>query len=125
MGPVNANFNDAGPGWGWLTFIMPYLEESNLYASLNMKLKCWDPANAAAVKMPVAFFLCPSDDYGEIPIPAPTVNLTDTNNQPLGVIYGRASCVLASAAALCGAVGRLPFSQMGPSTATVRHGSPM
>src|SRR3954454_5517239 len=24
MGPVDPTFNDAGPGWGWLTLLLPY-----------------------------------------------------------------------------------------------------
>src|SRR4051794_23348474 len=27
MGPIDPQFNDAGPGWGWLTFLLPYLEQ--------------------------------------------------------------------------------------------------
>jgi prepilin-type N-terminal cleavage/methylation domain-containing protein/prepilin-type processing-associated H-X9-DG protein len=93
MGPVDPGFNDAGPGWGWLTLIMPYMEESNLYASLNMKLKCWDPANAAAVKTVVPSYLCPSDAQGQNTNPGNLVNITDTNNQTTGVVFGRANYV--------------------------------
>lgn len=93
MGPVDPDFNDAGPGWGWLTLIMPYLEESSAYDALNLKLKCWDPANAVAVTTTVPTYLCPSDTYGNNTNPGPTVNITDTNNHPMGVIYGRANYV--------------------------------
>jgi prepilin-type N-terminal cleavage/methylation domain-containing protein/prepilin-type processing-associated H-X9-DG protein len=93
MGPIDANFNDAGPGWGWLTLIMPYIEESSAYARLNLRLKCWDPANAAAVRTPVPAYLCPSDAFGQNPNTTNTVNIADTNNRPSGVIYGRANYV--------------------------------
>ncbi len=93
MGPLDPAFNDAGPGWGWLTLIMPYMEEGNLYASLNMKLKCWDPANSAAVKTPVASYRCPSDAPGENINPGTLVNITDQNNLPTGVMFGRANYV--------------------------------
>ena len=93
MGPVDPAFDDAGPGWGWLTLIMPYLEESGLYASLNRKLTCWDSANAIAVKAQVPGFLCPSDAQGQNTNPGPLVNMTDHSNRPTGVLYGRANYV--------------------------------
>jgi prepilin-type processing-associated H-X9-DG protein len=93
MGPIDPGFNDAGPGWGWLTLIMPYIEENSLYGSLDLRLKCWDPANAAAVKTLVATYLCPSDAYGNNTNPGNAVNLADTNNHPLGIVYGRANYV--------------------------------
>ncbi len=93
MGPIDVAFNDAGPGWGWLALILPYIEENGLHGVLNMKLTCWDQANAAAVKLSVASYLCPSDAQGENPNPGKVVNITDHNNQPMGVFYGRANYV--------------------------------
>ncbi len=93
MGPVDPAFDDAGPGWGWLALIMPYLEESGLYASLNMKLTCWDTANAIAVKTQVPGYLCPSDAPGQNTNPGTLVNMTDHSNRPTGVLYGRANYV--------------------------------
>ncbi len=99
MGPPDPNFNDAGPGWGWLTFLMPFMEENNVYMTLNIKLKCWDPANAVAVKTVVYEFLCPSDAPGQNPNQGPTMNITDTNQQPMvrpdgsGLIFGRSNYV--------------------------------
>ncbi len=93
MGPVDPNFNDAGPGWGWLTFLMPFMEEHAVYDQLNRQFSCWDPANATTVAMTVATFLCPSDSPGQNPDSGPTMNITDTNQQPMNVIYGRANYV--------------------------------
>src|SRR5215469_7251820 len=64
MGPVDPQFNDAGPGWGWLTYLLPYVEQGNLYRSLSLNLPCWHPANAARVRTPVPLFRCPSDSGG-------------------------------------------------------------
>src|SRR4051794_21766118 len=36
MGPADPQFNDAGPGWGWLTYLLPYVEQGNLANALNM-----------------------------------------------------------------------------------------
>ncbi|MBV8578273.1 MAG: DUF1559 domain-containing protein, partial [Acetobacteraceae bacterium] len=27
--------NDVGPGWGWAAFLLPYLEQGNLYNQIN------------------------------------------------------------------------------------------
>ena len=52
---------DTSPGWGWATFILPYLEQENLYRSINLALPIEHPANAAAVQQVLPLFLCPSD----------------------------------------------------------------
>jgi prepilin-type N-terminal cleavage/methylation domain-containing protein len=59
MGTADAN-GDAGPGWTCLFQILPFLEERNVQQSFNQKLPSWDPANAAAAKMRVATYICPS-----------------------------------------------------------------
>jgi hypothetical protein len=46
MGPVDPGFHDAGPGWGWLALLLPFVEQNSLYKSLNRNLPCWHPANA-------------------------------------------------------------------------------
>jgi prepilin-type processing-associated H-X9-DG protein len=94
MGSGDPNFNDAGPGWGWLALTMPFMEETGIIGQLNMKLTCWDPANATAVAMPVSMFRCPSDDFGQNPNQQPAVKVTDTNQNPLpGIVFGRANYV--------------------------------
>ncbi len=92
MGPVDTGFNDAGPGWGWLAFLLPYVEQGTLQDSLKMNLKAWDPMNAAAVQTQVPSFRCPSDAMGENPGSELTVNVTDVNNNVLAV-FARANYV--------------------------------
>ncbi|HEV3258680.1 MAG TPA: DUF1559 domain-containing protein [Gemmataceae bacterium] len=52
---------DNGPGWGWGAFLLPYLEQSNLYDQINFKLDVGDPANAAVRNVFLKSFFCPSD----------------------------------------------------------------
>jgi prepilin-type N-terminal cleavage/methylation domain-containing protein/prepilin-type processing-associated H-X9-DG protein len=52
---------DTAPGWGWATLILPYLEQDNLYRSINLNLPVQHSQNAAAVQQVVKLYLCPSD----------------------------------------------------------------
>jgi prepilin-type N-terminal cleavage/methylation domain-containing protein len=63
---------DASPGWAWGTQILPYIEQGTLHSQLNLKLPCWDPANAAAVKTPLAVFVNPA-----APNRGPTMKVKD------------------------------------------------
>src|SRR5262249_44285830 len=51
-------------GWAWGTFLLPYLEQTALYRSLDLNQPCWAPQNAALVKTRLPVFLCPSATGG-------------------------------------------------------------
>lgn len=51
---------DAGPGWGWGTALLPFLEQGNLAAQMPSESMLWDPINAAAISTKLPMFLCPS-----------------------------------------------------------------
>jgi prepilin-type N-terminal cleavage/methylation domain-containing protein/prepilin-type processing-associated H-X9-DG protein len=59
---------DRGPGWAWGMRLLPYLEELALYETLDAKLPCWHPANAAAVETRLEVFLCPSASEADGPM---------------------------------------------------------
>jgi len=52
------------PGWAWGVFLLPYLEQQNLYDRFDLNQPCWAPAYADAVNSKVAAFLCPSATGG-------------------------------------------------------------
>ncbi|MDB5353442.1 MAG: prepilin-type N-terminal cleavage/methylation protein [Planctomycetota bacterium] len=52
------------PGFAWGALILPYMEQSPLYASFNMSLPCWAPDNITGATTKVAMFLCPSATGG-------------------------------------------------------------
>jgi prepilin-type N-terminal cleavage/methylation domain-containing protein len=60
MGAPDPISGDTGPGWAWLMQVLPYMEQTNLYASLNVDLPCWTAANTTGARVSVATFLCPS-----------------------------------------------------------------
>src|SRR5260370_17344363 len=60
MGPADPQFNDAGPGWGWQVFLLPYGEQDNLYKAFNLALPCYPPTNPAPARTPIQLFPSPS-----------------------------------------------------------------
>lgn len=57
---VDPSTLDGPPGWAWGTFLLPYIEQNNLYRQLRLDLPCWDPVNAVAVKTEVSVFINPA-----------------------------------------------------------------
>jgi prepilin-type N-terminal cleavage/methylation domain-containing protein/prepilin-type processing-associated H-X9-DG protein len=64
--------NDVNPGWSWAAMILPQLDQSPLYSSINVWLPVASPANTTSVVTNLTVFLCPSD-----PLPGPTFIVTD------------------------------------------------
>jgi len=64
-GTWSGNGNDAvaesGPGWSFFALVLPYIEQDNLYRSVNQSLPITDSANAAARSTLVKIYRCPSD----------------------------------------------------------------
>ncbi|MEZ6106005.1 MAG: DUF1559 domain-containing protein [Pirellulaceae bacterium] len=51
---------DAGPGWAWASFLLPYVEQQPLDQQLNRSLAVWDNLHQAEVETPLVVFRCPS-----------------------------------------------------------------
>ena len=65
---------DSGPGWGWLAMLLPYAEQSPLYAAMNFNLPTWVADNGTVVTTQINVFLCPSANN-----PTPTCPMVDAN----------------------------------------------
>jgi prepilin-type processing-associated H-X9-DG protein len=52
--------NDIGKEVGWMLLLLPFVEQSGIYASYNMNLWIDHPDNKAAVQSHIATYLCPS-----------------------------------------------------------------
>jgi prepilin-type N-terminal cleavage/methylation domain-containing protein len=53
---------DQGPGWGWGAFLLPFLDQGDLYDQINFTLDVGDPPNAAVRTTFLQVFACPSDN---------------------------------------------------------------
>ena len=54
--------NDVGPGWGWASFILPYLEQGNVYNQINFKVGVGIGVNVQVSQTQLPVFQCPSDN---------------------------------------------------------------
>ncbi len=52
------------PGWAWGVFLLPFLEQENLYKQIDLTQPCWAPNHALQAKTKVGMFLCPSATGG-------------------------------------------------------------
>jgi prepilin-type N-terminal cleavage/methylation domain-containing protein/prepilin-type processing-associated H-X9-DG protein len=56
--------NDTTPGWGWATYILPYLEQGNLFNQFNLGQPV---QNYTGIQTMLKLYLCPSDIYPTAP----------------------------------------------------------
>src|SRR5438445_9022549 len=53
--------NDVGPGWGWASFLLPYVEQGNVYNQIDFKHGVVTENNTAVSQLPLKIHQCPSD----------------------------------------------------------------
>ncbi|MBI3412016.1 MAG: DUF1559 domain-containing protein [Planctomycetes bacterium] len=68
-----ADNSDLGPGWGWATHILDFIEQNNLKTRIRIDLDIGDPLNAPVRTTSIAIYLCPSD------MPPPSFTAAGTN----------------------------------------------
>ncbi|HEY3967382.1 MAG TPA: DUF1559 domain-containing protein [Planctomycetaceae bacterium] len=59
--PNSTPDNDLGPGWGWATFLLPHMDQGNIYNQINFNLGVGLGANAQISQTPLTAFQCASD----------------------------------------------------------------
>jgi prepilin-type N-terminal cleavage/methylation domain-containing protein/prepilin-type processing-associated H-X9-DG protein len=64
--PYRDGATDTSPGWGWPAFLLPYLEQNNLYQQLNLTQPV---QNSPAIQALVKVYLCPADTPPPAPFP--------------------------------------------------------
>jgi prepilin-type N-terminal cleavage/methylation domain-containing protein len=55
--------NDQGPGWGWASYLLRFLEQDALWTQINFSLNVADPTNATPRTTFLKVFYCPADYY--------------------------------------------------------------
>lgn len=53
-------------GWGWASKLLHRMDQQSLYHQINFKLAVEDPANAAALRVALPMFRCPSDTSDQL-----------------------------------------------------------
>ncbi len=61
--PAATPDNDVGPGWGWASFLLPYLEQQNVFNQINFNVGVGLGSNTAVSQMALPVYQCPSDPY--------------------------------------------------------------
>ena len=55
--------NDVGPGWGWAAYLLPYIEQDNVYRQIDFNQPVGTGVNAKISLLPLTIHQCPSDGY--------------------------------------------------------------
>jgi prepilin-type N-terminal cleavage/methylation domain-containing protein/prepilin-type processing-associated H-X9-DG protein len=63
--PNSTPDNDVGPGWGWATYTLPYMEQGNVYNQINFNQGVGVGNNVAVSQIQLKIFQCPSDPYSQ------------------------------------------------------------
>ena len=71
---------DAGPGWGWASRLLPFLEEANLADRLDPGEPFWAPKYRTAIATSIAVLLCPSSSGPQGPM-----TVLDESGNPLTI----------------------------------------
>jgi len=62
--PYTDGATDTSPGWGWEAFLLPYVEQGNLYREIDFTQPV---ASSPAIRTIVKVYLCPSDSPPQVP----------------------------------------------------------
>src|SRR5579871_5326538 len=67
------------PYRGWGVYILPFIEQQNVYSLYHFDASFYDPVNGPAVSAPMPVYSCPSN-----PTAGMIINLVDVNLNPTG-----------------------------------------
>src|SRR5947209_1754568 len=89
---LTTNGDSLGPGWGWGAYLLPYLEQDNLYRQIDFTRDITDPYHAKPRTTSLKVFLCPSDSppsptFTVVGDSGPITTVAFANYAGLGGIY--------------------------------------
>src|SRR5262249_7182605 len=99
----STNFDNDGPGWGWAARILPQLEQTPLFNTVNFPLGVEFLANQTARLTLISVCLCPTDAWR-------SDMFTVVDSASTGTMFGAPICTVAS----CNHVGS--FGKGDPSS---------
>jgi prepilin-type N-terminal cleavage/methylation domain-containing protein/prepilin-type processing-associated H-X9-DG protein len=102
---------DAAPGWGWMAYLLPFVEETAIATALDMDRPIWDQRNREAIRYTPNGLLCPSSTGGRS-----SFLITDESQNPIRfdgseIEVGRSHYVASHGQESCG--GECGASQVG------------
>jgi prepilin-type N-terminal cleavage/methylation domain-containing protein/prepilin-type processing-associated H-X9-DG protein len=59
---VNASGFEQGPGWGWVTYLLPDIEQDNVFKQINLQVAITDSSHAQVRLQSIRTLLCPMDN---------------------------------------------------------------
>jgi len=66
--PVTVSY-PADPGWGWAVYLLPHVEQNNIYKALDRTKNTDSPTNLTMRETPLSIYTCPSDrETGVYPV---------------------------------------------------------
>lgn len=48
------------PGWGWSSYVLPFMDQGNLFDQINFNVAIDDPAHTSTIATEIQTFICPS-----------------------------------------------------------------
>ncbi len=107
LATADPNFTSA-PGWGWESFLLPYVEQGPLFTQIQgailAKTPITDPSVAAAIQTRLSVYVCPSDSAP--PTAFPVYSLAGNTSYPLTYSEGSPGSVMAGPSSYAACVGR-------------------
>jgi prepilin-type N-terminal cleavage/methylation domain-containing protein len=86
-GGANDGIQETGPGWGFFTHVLPFIDQAPLYNTINFNVPITDPIHATQRRTIIASYRCPSDTWDRpvsifsngttMPTPVPTTVLVN------------------------------------------------